>query len=135
MKKLFLVILAAGLMLNACKKDKEMKNKFEPVSLKEYGIQTNTPPPQDNLPYYYLAATNVMIDSVLCDMYINSLDSTSIVYIPKTENKALFRRYKWDAYVNSTTYQLECAGEPLKECYNRGNGSVVVKRNAYIQFQ
>jgi len=122
-------------MLSACKKENEMKNKFEPVLLKAYGTQTNTPPPQDTLLfYYYLAATNVMIDSVLCDKYVSSEVPSSIIYIPKTDTKALFRRYKWDAWVNSSTYQIECSGSALKECYNRADGSVAVSRNAHIQF-
>jgi len=132
MKKVFLLILSAGIMMTACKKDTEMKNNLELVSLKEYGILTSTPPPQDTLPYYYLAATNVMIDSILCNMYVNSTNPNSIVYIPITENKALFRKYKWDAWVNSSTMQLECGGEALKECYNRSDGTIVVKRGAHI---
>jgi hypothetical protein len=135
MKKVFLLILSAGIMMTACKKDTEMKNNLESVSLKEYGIQTSTPPPQDTLPYYYLAATNVMIDSILCDMYVNSTDPNSIVYIPKTENKALFRKFKWNAWVNSSTHKLECNGAALKECYNRSDGTIVVKRGAYIEIR
>ncbi len=120
-------------MITACKKEDEMKNKVESLSLKEYGIQTSTPPPQDTLPYYYLAATNVMIDSVLCDMYVNSTDTTSIVYIPKTETKALFRRFKWDAYVQYG--QIQCSGELLRECYIKADGSIVLRRGAYVQIK
>ncbi len=104
------------------------------LDLNEYGLLSNTPPPQDTLPYYYLAESNVNIDGVLCNKYVSNVNPSSVVYIPTGNDKSILKKYKWDAYVNSATYQLECGGAALKECYNRADGSIVVKRNAHIQF-
>ncbi|HOU97409.1 MAG TPA: hypothetical protein PLP65_01015 [Bacteroidales bacterium] len=123
MKKLFLVILVGGMIFTACKKE-EVKKNYESV------LNKNVPCWPPNLPSnFVLINTDSIIDGISYRQYIDSSDSTYVFFENyPTNDKALFRRYRWDAYFlehSDGSKTIACGGEPLKECYNTATGTHV----------
>ena len=122
----FLVLLAGGIMMTACKKEEKAMLNLQNEHLKTTKVS--------NLSSYILVNSYTIVDGVLSDEYRN-LYSGSSLFIEKEIVKSIFRRYKWDAYLYNNqdgTKTLMCGGEPLQECYNTPTG-IHVKYGASLE--
>ncbi|MCX7861469.1 MAG: hypothetical protein N2449_00540 [Bacteroidales bacterium] len=108
MKKVFLLILAGSIMFTACKKDEIERTK-------QQSTKTSL---------WILSKSNVNINGILCDEYINTLTNQVVYYVSANQTKTVVFDKE---YVIDPFGRAYCINSQVKNC-----AIVIINKERYI---